>query len=262
MTDGFYFDSTNGVVTLRCAALDSAGFKKHCFTTRLGGVSTGYLESMNMSFSRESADAVNENYRRVFNAVGFSGNVIITRQEHTDIVKFVDSEYNNRGIITNSTAVDGFVTAEKGLCLAVFVADCVPIIIADPINRAVACVHSGWRGTASRISANAVNLMHKHFGSDARCLIAAVGPCIGACCYEVGQDVYDGFAMPRHFAKKQSGKYMLDLKGANREVLEDAGLLPGNIFVTDECTMCKSDLYYSHRATGGKRGNMTAMIEI
>lgn len=148
-----------------------------------------------------------------------------------------------------------------------FVADCVPVIIADPEKRAAACVHSGWRGTALGIAAAAVRKMTENYGCDPCNLTAAVGPCIGACCYEVGQDVFDGFTknnpeFSRFFEKKTGGKYMLDLNGANRAVLIGAGLMSENIYLSYECTYCNSDIYYSHRATNGKRGNMAAMVEI
>ncbi|MBP3480507.1 MAG: peptidoglycan editing factor PgeF [Clostridia bacterium] len=267
MTDSFYFDNTNGVKTLRCRALDEIGFKKHCFTTRAGGVSRGYLSETNLSFSREARENVLENYRRVFEAAGFSGSAVLSNQEHTDIVLTVDGTHKTGGFWTADRAADGFVTNERGLCLVIFVADCVPVIIADPQKKAAACVHSGWRGTALGITAAAVRKLMQNYGCDPRDMTAAVGPCIGACCYEVGQDVFDGFtardlSLSRFFEKKTGGKYMLDLNGANRAVLESAGLLPENIHLSCECTYCNSDIYYSHRATNGKRGNMAAMVEI
>ena len=112
-----------------------------------------------------------------------------------------------------------------------------------------------------------MNKMIANYGCNPWDLTAAVGPCIGACCYEVGQDVFDGFTknnpeFSQFFREKTDGKYMLDLNGANRAVLESAGLLPENIHLSYECTYCNSDIYYSHRATNGKRGNMAAMVEI
>lgn len=267
MTDSFYFDNSNGVKTLRCRALDDIGFEKHCFTTRIGGVSRGYLSETNLSFSREARENVQENYRRVFEAAGFSGSAVLSNQQHTDSVLTVDSSHKTGGFWFAEQAVDGFVTNERGLCLVTFVADCVPVIIADPEKRAAACVHSGWRGTALGIAAAAVRKMTENYGCDPCNLTAAVGPCIGACCYEVGQDVFDGFTknnpeFSRFFEKKTGGKCMLDLNGANRAVLIGAGLMPENIYLSYECTNCNSDIYYSHRATNGKRGNMAAMVEI
>ncbi len=259
MTKDFYFDKKNGVVTLRCRALDMAGFEKHCFTTRLGGVSTGDLYSLNLSFSREDGKTVEQNYRRVFDAVGFSGACALTDQRHTDNLAVIEG---GDGFIKSDGPTDGLVTAKSGICLAVFVADCAPVLLADPVKQVVSAVHSGWRGTAAGISAGAVGIMKERFGSDPESIIAAIGPCIGACCYEVGDDVYEGFGGGSFFEKKENGRYMLDLSGAIRRTLERAGLAPGNIYESRECTRCGNDLYYSHRATGDRRGNMAGMIEI
>lgn len=258
--DTFYFDNTNGILTLKNRALDAAGFEKHCFTTRIGGVSRDCFAHTNLSFSREDRQTVEENYRRIANAVGFSSAFVLTKQEHTATVQIIDSGYNKPGFITMSNPTDGLVTNEKGVCLTVFVADCVPVLIADKRKRAVAAVHSGWRGTAKRITARAVELMRECYGSRAEDMIACIGPCIGKCCYEVGGDVYEGFGDPKYFEEKGNGKYMLDLNLANMDILKNAGV--GEIHVSYECTYCKSDIYYSHRKTNGKRGNLAAMIEI
>lgn len=257
--ENFYFDNKNGVITLKCIPLERAGFEKHCFTTRIGGVSEGYLASTNLSFSRECYDNVAENYRRIASACGFSGNFALTQQEHTDIVREVTG---GTGFVFADSAVDALVTNSKDICLTVFVADCVPVIIADPVTKSVACVHSGWRGTAKKITKNAVAMMREKYGADPKNMLAAIGPCIRKCCYEVGEDVFDGFSDSRFFTEKKDGKYMLDLGFANREVLKDTGLLPQNIFDSGECTFCKSDIYYSYRATNGRRGNLAAMIEL
>ena len=259
--NGFYFDKKDGVVTLRCAALDAAGFEKHCFTTRAGGVSEGHLASLNLSFSRESEQNVRENYRRVFEAAGFSGHAALSAQEHTDVVREAGADCLERDFTFFPAPTDALVTKAPGVCLTVFVADCVPVLIADPEKRAVAAVHSGWRGTRRGICKNAVRELEKRYGSAPRALIAAVGPCIGPCCYEVGGDVYEEFGDPRFFTPR-GDKYMLDLPAAVKDGLVGAGLLPENVHVSGECTMCRSDIYFSHRATKGKRGNMAAMIEL
>lgn len=244
---------------MHCRAFDNAGFEKHCFTTRLGGVSEGFLAETNLSFSKECKQNVTENYNRIKNAVGFSGNYRLTQQEHTDIVEVVTEA---DGFTFSKTAVDGLVTNKSGICLTAFIADCVPVLICDPVTRCVAAVHSGWRGTAKKITQNAVLLMQKNYGADPKNMIAAIGPCIAKCCYEVGQDVFEQFGNPKYFDKKQNGKYMLDLNLANKDVLLQAGLTEPNIHISFECTFCKSDIYYSHRATNGRRGNLAAMIEI
>ena len=256
----FYFKNTNGVITLHCKALDDAGFKKHCFTTKMGGVSTGFLAQTNLSFSRECEKNVKENYRRVMAASGIDAkSVVLTNQEHTNIVK-VFKDQPTEQFIKSADAVDGFITNKQGVCLSAFTADCVPVIIADPKNRAIACIHSGWRGTAQKITKNAVELMAKNYASNPADLIAVIGPCIAKCCYEVGQEVFDEFGVPEYFTKKPNGKYMLDLVFANEQVLKESGVK--NIYAANECTFCKSDLYYSHRATKGKRGHMAALIQL
>ncbi len=258
--NNFYFKNTNGVVTLHSKLLDESGFKKHCFTTKLGGVSEGYLASTNLSFSRENRENVLENYRRVTTAVGIDMSAMaLTCQEHTDIVREIDAGYKDCGFYISDTAVDGYITNQKDICLCVFVADCVPVLIADPKSRAVAAVHSGWRGTSMGITKNAVQLMCEKYGSNPKDMVAAIGPCINKCCYEVGQDVYEQFGRPKFFTPR-GDKFMLDLVGANIAVLNEAGVT--KVDACYECTYCKSDLYYSHRATNGKRGNMAAMIEI
>ncbi len=258
--DDFYFKNTNGVITLHSKALDSAGFKKHCFTTKKGGCSKGYLAQTNLSFSRECEENVKENFSRVSDAVGFSKKAYaLTNQQHTDIVDIIENDKADCGFYISKTAVDGYVTNQKDICLCVFVADCVPIILADTKNRVAACVHSGWRGTAKKISQNALTLMSKNYGTKPGDVIAAIGPCISKCCYEVGRDVYDEFGVSEVFTPR-GDKFMLDLVFANTAVLKDAGVK--KIDACFECTYCKSDLYYSHRATDGKRGNMAAMIEL
>ncbi len=258
--NNFYFKNTNGVVTLHSKLLDKSGFEKHCFTTKHGGVSEGYLASTNLSFSRENRENVLENYRRVTTAVGIDMSAMaLTCQEHTDIVREIDGSYKNCGFYISDTAVDGYITNESGICLCVFVADCVPVLIADPVKRAVAAVHSGWRGTSMGITKNAVQLMCEKYGSNPKDMVAAIGPCINKCCYEVGYDVYEQFGKPQFFTPR-GDKFMLDLVGANIAVLNEAGVT--KVDACNECTYCKSDLYYSHRATNGKRGNMAAMIEI
>ena len=256
----FYFKEKNGVVTLHSRLFDEHGFEKHCFTTKIGGVSEGHLASTNLSFSRECRENVVENYRRVTNAVGIDmGAMALTCQEHTDIVRIIDESYKNCGFYISERAVDGFVTGEEGVALCVFVADCVPVLIADPKKRVVSAVHSGWRGTKAKITQNAIKLMCENFGSKKEDIIAAIGPCINACCYEVGRDVYDEFGVPEYFTPR-GDKFMLDLVKANIAVLNEAGVT--QVDACYECTMCKHDLYYSHRFTKGKRGNMAAIIQI
>lgn len=257
----FYYKNTNGLITLHCAPLDE--YATHCFTTRMGGVSTGHCAQTNLSFSREDRETVLENYRRICAAEGFAmERLTLTDQTHTDRVRLVDETTAGMGVQKQSDIkdTDGLITDLLQTPLVVFVADCAPVLMADKRTGAVAAVHSGWKGTLKGIAAKAVQQMKENFGTDPRDIIAAVGPCIGPCCYEVGQDFKDAFhGKWEHLFTPKKDKYHFDLKQANRLVLQEAGV--GEIYVTDECTYCRSDLLFSHRKTQGKRGNMAGIIQ-
>lgn len=264
----FYFQKTKEVVTLHCKALDEAGFVRHCFTTRHGGVSQGYLGTMNLSFSREDRAAVSENYRRLCQAEGFClPRFTLTKQVHQTDVLPVEETRAGMGMTKQSdfAAADGLITDLPETPLAAFTADCGGILLADPVKKAVAAVHSGWRGTLAGIGAKAVHSMTERYGTDPKNVIAAIGPCIGPCCFEVGRDVYDAFTDrwgEQNLFTPKGEKYLLNLWRALELVLLNAGVQAQNIHCAEICTMCHADEFYSHRATAGKRGNMAAVIEI
>ncbi|MBE5996012.1 MAG: peptidoglycan editing factor PgeF [Lachnospiraceae bacterium] len=247
----------------------------HCFTTREGGVSEGIFRSLNLSFRRgDETERVEENYRRVASAFGAAPDrIVCTDQTHTANIRVATEADAGKGVTKprDYTDVDGLVTNVPGLILGVFVADCVPVLLADPATGAVGAVHSGWRGTAAQIGAGAVRLMEEQYGTRAEDLICAVGPSICRDCYEVSEDVAvqfeDVFAERSGEAVFYKGKspegepkYLVDLWQANRIVLEEAGVLPEHISVTDVCTACNCRLLFSHRASHGRRGNLGAFI--
>ncbi len=262
----FYYKNQNGVVTLHCRALEEIAGLRHCFTTRAGGVSVGHLASMNLSFSREERATVEENYRRLCQAQGFCmPRMTLTDQTHTDTVGLVEERSAGMGMSKPSDIrdTDGLMTSLPDTPLAVFVADCAPVLMYDRGSGAVAAVHSGWRGTRAGIAARALEQMAAAFGTKPQDVIAAIGPCIGKCCYEVGEDFREQWDRPEDgslFEARDGGKYHFDLKEANRLVLEAAGV--SEIYVSEECTCCKPELFFSHRASKGKRGNMAAIIQI
>lgn len=169
----------------------------HGFTTRLGGVSQDHLSSLNLSFTRgDDPDKVMENYRRL--AAELDGNVdqiVTTDQTHTKTVRVVTKEDAGKGIVRERdySDVDGLVTNVPGLILSVFVADCVPVLLYDPVHRAIGAVHSGWRGTVGRISKVALDLMQENYGTNPEDVRVAIGPSICRDCYEVSQDVAEEF---------------------------------------------------------------------
>ncbi|MCI1304610.1 MAG: peptidoglycan editing factor PgeF [Lachnospiraceae bacterium] len=243
---------------------------RHCFTTREGGVSSGYFSSLNLKNGIGDRDEnVAENFRRVADGLGISpDDFVLTDQTHTANVRVVTEADRGRGVTKKRDYrdVDGLVTNVPGLVLAVFSADCVPVFFVDPKRRAVGLAHSGWKGTVQRIGAETIRLMSRQYGTDPADLICAVGPSICRDCYEVSEDVAEQFrdAFPGHEAELltggRAGHYQLDLWAANRIVLTEAGVLPEHIGMTDLCTCCNPKRLFSHRASGGRRGVMGSFL--
>ncbi len=245
----------------------------HGFSSRLGGVSEGCLSSMNLSFSRgDEPERVRENFRRIAESIGFSEkDLVFSMQTHTANVRRVGREDCGRGLErpVGYCDVDGLVTNEPGVVLATFYADCVPLFFVDPVHHCIGLSHSGWRGTVGKIGKATVETMAREFGSEPGDLLAAVGPSICQECYEVSEEVIglfrENFAeelWPKLFYRKDNGHYQLNLWEANRLIFQEAGILPQHITVTDICTACNPELLFSHRASGGKRGNLAGFLEI
>ena len=253
-----------------CAPLlEETGAVRHLFTTRMGGVSKGDYATMNLSFTRGDDPAdVTENYRRAARFLGvLPEDVVCTDQTHTANIRCVTEADRGKGVTVKKDYrdVDGLVTDRPGIVLAVFSADCVPILFADPKKRVIGAAHSGWRGTAARIGAGMVDIMCNEYGCQAEDIRAAIGPSICGDCYEVSEDVAEQFATGFGDAVRpgaSEGKYLLDLWRANEAILASAGLTREHIFVTDICTRCNADKLFSHRACGEKRGNMGALIRL
>ena len=250
--------------------LEQTGMVKHCFTTRLGGVSEGIFESLNLSFSRgDQRAAVEESFQRVAQALGTEyGNFVFTDQTHTVNVRRVGIEDAGKGLTRarGYSDVDGLITNEPGLVLSTFYADCVPLYFIDTKKRAIGLSHSGWRGTVRRMGRVTLETMRREFGTLPEDVICAIGPSICQDCYEVSEDVAEEFN--REFSShsgeilvnKGNGKYQLDLWRANEMILLEAGIKPEHLSVTDLCTCCNDKILFSHRASQGKRGNLGAFL--
>ena len=245
---------------------------KVAFTTRMGGVSKGQFASMNVSTTNgDNLDDVKKNYEILGNAVGFDfKKTVLSRQTHTDNIRIVKEDDIGKGLIKDRdyNDVDGLITNISGVTLVTQFADCTPLLFLDPENKVIANVHSGWRGTVQQIGKRAVEIMQKEFGSKPENIIAAIGPCINKCCYEVDDPVYNEFAkrevfsLEKVFTKKENGKFMLDLVEANKEILLSAGIREENLDISDLCTHCSSHIFHSHHATAGKRGTLGAFITL
>ena len=237
----------------------------HAFTTRLGGVSPAPFDSLNLSMHRgDTAENVAENFRRLAKAVDFDlQKLVLTRQTHSDIIRRVTAE-DARGLDHHTyPECDGLITNEPGVALWVFTADCTPVLLHDPVTGAVGAVHAGWRGTAAKIAAKAVEAMEREFGCKPENIRAAIGPNIAQCCFQTDADVPQamlaavGSRAEEHIRFK-GGKYYVNLKEINRLILRDAGVQ--NIEISDACTACSPALFWSHRRTGKQRGSQGAVI--
>lgn len=243
----------------------------HGFSTRLGGVSKEHLSSMNLSFSRgDDRDLVMENHRRFSQAIGYDyKKLVFSDQVHTTVIRKVTEEDCGKGIMKASDikGVDGLVTNVSGVPLITFFADCVPLFFYDPVREVVALAHSGWRGTVDGIGEKMVHFMEEEYGclsSDIRCAIA---PSICQDCYEVSEDVIEQFVIRygtnygrELFYQKENGKYQLNLHKACEITLLGAGIKEEHLDITDLCTCCNPDVFFSHRASHGQRGNLAAVI--
>lgn len=238
----------------------------HCFSTRLGGVSTGCLSSLNLGLHRgDLPENVAENFRILGAGVGFDWKkTVFTRQTHTDIVRQVGAGNAGEGLLRPvEPECDALISNTPGLALCAFTADCTPILLWDRKTGAVGAIHAGWRGTVAGIAEKTVKAMEKAFGTRPEELIAAIGPCIGPCCFETGPEVPQALRAclgdrAKPFIQPEGEKFLVDLKGANRAILERAGVR--QIAVSSECTRCLPRRYWSHRRTGQQRGSMAAVI--
>ena len=266
-------ENTDYVPYLEYPMLKDTGIVRHGFSTRLGGVSEGYYASMNLSFDRgDRKEAVAENFRRIGEALGVRcEDMVLSRQTHTTNVRIVTDADRGKGITRERdyTDVDGLVTNVPGICLVTSYADCVPLFFVDPVKKVIGLSHSGWRGTVGKIGRKTVELMHERFGSDPADILAAVGPSVCMDCYELSSDVIEKFKeafsenwWDQLFYEKPDGKYQLDLWKANELIFLESGILPEHIAVTNVCTHCNSDILYSHRAAGDKRGNLCAFLAL
>jgi YfiH family protein len=271
------------VQVLQVPGLAKLPWLVHGFSTRPGGVSLLNGEKvLNLGFTEwDSRENVLENRRRFQSALSASGLKLISlKQIHSDVIHLFDAAPAKpcRG--------DASATNRPGLLLGVQTADCVPILLVDPKKRAVAAVHAGWRGSLHHIVVKAIGQMQMQFKTKPADLLAAIGPAIGGCCYEVGTEVAIQFQSqfadaPEWFDEFRTGdepnpiqwlnmmppghqplpkNVLLDLRKANRAQLLGAGLRAPNIFVSHLCTACRRDLLFSYRKEGPTSGRLMSVI--
>lgn len=241
----------------------------HGFSTRYGGVSTGIYASLNLGMNRgDKQELVIENWNRFIDKAGIQNRSFVCgNQVHGNNV-VIATEDDLRpaygpGLMHDA---DGYVTNLSNVPLAIFTADCVPLLLSDEKNGVIGAVHCGWRSTVADIEGVAIEKMLS-LGAEPEHIHAAIGPAIDICCFEVGPEVVMavqdllGYPATEFYKIKRNAKYMLDLRGVVAKRLEQLGLSTDNIEKVGGCTMCHPNMYFSHRFTNGSRGSLACIIE-
>ncbi len=244
---------------------------KHFITSRKGGLSKGPYESMNTGFHVGDNDwIVLQNRNKLASTVNASiSQFTFAAQTHSSNVAIINNTAKGKGSTDSKTAVhntDALICATPGIYICVQTADCVPLLLFDPINRAIAAIHAGWRGTLKKITEATILMMMHTFETRPSDLVVGIGPSNGPCCYEVGEDVYAeankslGNAADVIKSGPRKGKYMFDQWQANFNQLTGLGVKAENIEMAEICSQCQSDVFFSSRKGKGITGRTTSGI--
>ena len=263
----------NGVVYYTFENLEAAGMVRHAFSTRIGGVSTGHFAAMNLGLhTSDDVAAVQENYRRFCDAVGFDVNsIVVSDQYHTTNIVNIEQAPGNTDFFDARpfSHVDGFITNKPRVVLMTYFADCVSLLFCDPAKAVVANAHAGWRGTLSNMAGIMVDKMKGDYGCDPKDILVGIGPSISRKNFEVGPEVAEEFEKLLPFSRQfvynsesAVDKYHIDLWEVNRQNLVNHGVLPDNIEIAGLCTHNDEAQFYSHRRSGKDRGSLAAFIEL
>ena len=255
----------NGVQYLYITELEDRFPVKAFFTTKNGGVSQGAFASLNLGYNTsDDPDAVTRNRHMVFSSMGVEDPIVaFPHQVHNDVIGHIDADLEDipEDRIVRFPETDATVTNRKGVMLTSLHADCIPVWLYDPVKHVAGVAHAGWRGTRLDIAAKTAREMCSRYGSEISDIIAVVGPGISHCCFEVGSEVFESFTemigdLGELAVDDKNGKYHLDLKGINRVLLERAGV--GEVHVSEYCTVCSDELFYSYRRDNGITGRLCA----
>jgi polyphenol oxidase len=253
----------DGLHFFHLGSIPANGVVRHAIYSRLGGISPAPYASLNLSMSvPDERERVYANRRLVYGQYGRdTASVVHAHLVHGAAVARVTQADNGTWL----KHVDGLITDEPGCVLTMNFADCAPILIYDPRHRAIGLGHAGWRGAVVDQPGSLVRAMGEQFGSRPADLVAAVGPCIGPCCYEVGPEVIDAvrgsFAEPDHLLRQNGGaRSHFDLPEANRHNLAAAGVT--QVELSGYCTACRTDLFFSHRAEKGQTGRFGVLFAL
>jgi purine-nucleoside/S-methyl-5'-thioadenosine phosphorylase / adenosine deaminase len=267
---GFYWRTIDGVTALICAPLEQAGFVNG-FSTRAGGTSPMPENSLNLAgFNEDTAENILENRRRFLKLFAGEWALAGCWQMHgVDVraVNEVDDAKPAQDGTGDTVYCDAIVSNVSHVLAGVKTADCVPLLVGDPVTGSFAAVHAGWRGTFAGVGFYALERLVKEYGARPEDMLVAIGPAAGACCYEVGSEVIDGFK--ERFANAESlftatreGHARIDLLKANRDQLISCGVDPDRIYTAPLCTMCRTDLFFSYRREKKAQGKVGRLMSV
>ncbi len=265
---GFSLNKKGNLAYYTIDSFEKSGLVKHCFSTRCGGVSGGIYKSMNLKpDSGDKTENVAENFKILCDAIDInSEDLVFSDQVHSDKIYNVTRKDIGKGMTRKSDiiGIDALICAESGVPITTAYADCVPLFFLDVKNRVMALAHSGWKGTVKKIGEKTVEKMKTMYNSKPSDILAAIGPSIGVCHFEVGDEVAEEFikTFGDGVAEKFGLKYHINLQKAIKMQFAECGVPDENVSCADICTYCNSDLLFSHRATGGKRGGLAAIMEL
>jgi YfiH family protein len=264
-TKHFELRKNEGIEYFVCKELEMLGWLTHAFSTRSGGVSSLPKDALNLTFvNHDTKDNVLLNRKRFLRTLDIPNDILYTlKQKHSNKVVVVDAADSTKSNL--DSAGDALVSNQAGLALAIQVADCYPVLLADVNKRVIANIHAGWRSTLGGIIEHTLEILQKHFGCKSSDLLAVIGPGIGKCCYEVGSKVVERFGEllpPREtfWQPVSLNSYKLDLLGIIKYQLRDFGLAHEQIIALGLCTSCHVDLFFSYRKEGKNSGRMMAII--
>lgn len=248
--------------------LSGCDFLTHAFCTRIGGVSEDDYASLNISFKEGDLEGkVLQNWHRIAMAFGVPIDQFLTlNQVHGDdifIIKPFGDYYPADGVLN----YDAMVTTRDNLAICIKTADCVPVFIVDRVKKVIAAVHAGWKGTAMGITAKVTRLLYDKYNSSPENLLAAIGPAIGLCCFELDKDSADTFRNQNGheeflFEGNTPDKWIVDLAEASRRQMMNCGIPEANIDLSHLCTRCRQNLFFSHRGSGGITGRQINFMMI
>jgi len=264
----FNLNKRHSIQYYESSYLSGCDFLTHAFCTRLGGVSDGDYKSLNISFKEGDLESkVLQNWNRLAMAFAIPlENFLTLNQVHGDDI-FVIKPYGDYFPTDKALDYDAIVTNRENLAICIKTADCVPVFIVDRAKKIIAAVHAGWKGTALEITAKVANLFFEKYDSSPRDILAAIGPAIGLCCFELDEEPAETFRkLNDHeeflFAGNSPGKWIVDLPEANRRQMINCGIPESNIDLSRLCTSCRQNLFFSYRGSGSITGRQLNFIMI